>query len=64
LASKCIRLHGKRDATVLDPFLGIGHSAIAAKECADLVEQFIGFDIDEEYLKIAAELVECSYSRV
>lgn len=64
LAAKCIRLHGKRNATVLDPFLGIGHSAIAAKECADLVERFIGFDIDEEYLKIAAELIECSYSRV
>ena len=64
LAVKCIRLHGKRNATVLDPFLGIGHSAIAAKECRDLVERFIGFDIDEEYLKIAAELVECSYSHV
>jgi site-specific DNA-methyltransferase (adenine-specific) len=64
LAAKCIRLHGKRNATVLDPFLGIGHSAIAAKECGDLVERFIGFDIDEEYLKIAAELVKCCYSRV
>jgi site-specific DNA-methyltransferase (adenine-specific) len=64
LASKCIRLHGKPNATVLDPFLGIGHSAIAAKECADLVERFIGFEIDEEYLKIAAEMAECSYSLV
>lgn len=64
LASKCIRLHGKRKATVLDPFLGIGHSGIAARECADLVERFIGFDIDEEYLKVAAELLECPYSRV
>jgi site-specific DNA-methyltransferase (adenine-specific) len=64
LAAKCIRLHGKRNATVLDPFLGIGHAAIAAKECADLVERFIGFDIDEEYLKVASELAGCSYSRV
>jgi|SRR5579862_619506 len=64
LAAKCIRLHGKQSCTVLDPFLGIGHSALAAKECGDLVEQFIGFDIDEEYLKIAAEVLECSYSRI
>jgi site-specific DNA-methyltransferase (adenine-specific) len=64
LATKCIRLHGKRNATVLDPFLGIGHAAIAAKECADLVDRFIGFEIDEEYLKVASEQVDCSYSRV
>jgi site-specific DNA-methyltransferase (adenine-specific) len=61
LAVKCIRLHGKRNATVLDPFLGIGHAALAAKECSDLVERFIGFEIDEEYIKVAAELVDCSY---
>jgi site-specific DNA-methyltransferase (adenine-specific) len=64
LATKCIRLHGKRNATVLDPFLGIGHSAIAAKECSDQVKQFIGYEIDEEYLKIAAEMAECSYSPI
>jgi site-specific DNA-methyltransferase (adenine-specific) len=61
LAVKCIRLHGKRNATVLDPFLGIGHAAVAAKECPDLVNQFIGFEIDEEYLRVAAELVDCAY---
>jgi len=44
------------------PFLGIGHSALAAKECADLVEQFIGFDIDEAYLKVASEMLDCDYS--
>jgi site-specific DNA-methyltransferase (adenine-specific) len=64
LATKCIRLHGKPNCTVLDPFLGIGHSGIAAKECADLVSRFIGFDIDEEYLKVAAEVLGCSYSIV
>ena len=62
LAAKCIRLHGKRNATVLDPFLGIGHAALAAQECADLVDRFIGFEIDEEYLRVAAELLNCSYS--
>jgi len=62
LAVKCIRLHGKQNSIVLDPFLGIGHSALAAKECADLVEQFIGFDIDEAYLKVASEMLDCDYS--
>jgi site-specific DNA-methyltransferase (adenine-specific) len=58
LAVKCIRLHGKSHCTVLDPFLGIGHSALAAKECGDLVSWFIGFEIDEEYLRIAKEMLD------
>jgi site-specific DNA-methyltransferase (adenine-specific) len=62
LAVKCIRLHGKKNAVALDPFLGIGHAAYAAKECADLVSAFIGFDIDEEYLKIASKELGCKYS--
>jgi DNA modification methylase len=33
---------------MLDPFLGIGNSAVAAKNCG--VKEFIGFEIDEEYL--------------
>jgi site-specific DNA-methyltransferase (adenine-specific) len=59
LAVKCIRLHGKKNAVVLDPFLGIGHSAFAAKECPDLVSTFIGFDIDEEYVRVACEVLGC-----
>jgi site-specific DNA-methyltransferase (adenine-specific) len=59
LAVKCIRLHGKKNAVVLDPFLGIGHSALAAKECSDLVSKFIGFDIDEEYIRVACDLLRC-----
>jgi site-specific DNA-methyltransferase (adenine-specific) len=64
LAVKCIRLHGKSNCTVMDPFLGIGHAGIAAKECSDLVSRFIGFDIDEEYLKVASEVLGCKYSPV
>ena len=64
LATKCIRLHGKKGAVVLDPFLGIGHSAFAANECADLVSQFIGFDIDEEYLRVACGVLGCEYLAV
>jgi DNA modification methylase len=36
------------ELTVLDPFLGIGTAAVAAQQCG--VSEFIGFDLDEEYL--------------
>src|SRR2546423_3322842 len=49
LAEWCIKLHGvTRIHTMLDPFLGIGNSAVAAQLCG--VKSFIGFEIDEEYL--------------
>jgi site-specific DNA-methyltransferase (adenine-specific) len=49
LAEWCIKLHGiSRVETMLDPFLGIGNSALAAKCCE--IRNFIGFEIDEEYL--------------
>ena len=49
LAEKCIKLHGlKRVLTMLDPFLGIGNSAVAAQRCG--VPRFVGFEIDETYL--------------
>lgn len=48
---QCLRLHGvERAGTVLDPFLGLGSSAIAA---ARLGLDFIGIEIDEAYLKEA-----------
>ena len=49
LAEWCIKLHGvSRVETMLDPFLGIGNSAVAAQHCG--VKKFIGFEIDETYL--------------
>jgi len=49
LAEWCIKLHGaSRVKTMLDPFLGIGNSAVAAQRCG--VKRFIGFEIDEVYL--------------
>ena len=49
LAEWCIKLHGaSRVHTMLDPFLGIGNSAVAAQRCG--VKKFIGFEIDEIYL--------------
>lgn len=56
LAENCIRLHGTtRVRTMLDPFLGIGSSAIAAQRCG--VRKFIGFEIDENYLAEAEQRV-------
>jgi site-specific DNA-methyltransferase (adenine-specific) len=52
LAELCIKLHGPAGAgriqTMLDPFLGIGNSAVAAQRCS--VKRFVGFEIDETYL--------------
>jgi site-specific DNA-methyltransferase (adenine-specific) len=49
LAEWCIKLQGaSRVRTMLDPFLGIGNSAVAAQRCG--VRKFIGFEIDETYL--------------
>ena len=49
LAEWCIKLHGaSRVKTMLDPFLGIGNSAVAAQRCG--VKRLIGFEIDEVYL--------------
>lgn len=64
LAARCIRLHGQRHCTVLDPFLGIGHAGLAAVECRDLVDRFIGFDIDAGYMDTASALLQCSYTPV
>ncbi|PYK30897.1 MAG: site-specific DNA-methyltransferase [Verrucomicrobia bacterium] len=60
LAEWCIKLHGPAAAgrvrTMLDPFLGIGNSAVAAKNCG--VKKFIGFEIDETYLAEAKRRLE------
>jgi site-specific DNA-methyltransferase (adenine-specific) len=54
LAVNCVKIHGcNSHAVMLDPFLGIGHSALAAKECR--IGKFIGFDIDAEYVSVARE---------
>ena len=58
LAMNCIKLHGtKRTNAMLDPFLGIGNSAIAAQRCG--VKNFIGFEIDEQYLNEAKRRLLC-----
>ncbi|MDB6076468.1 MAG: Methyltransferase [Akkermansiaceae bacterium] len=57
LVEQCIRLHGKGPATrLLDPFLGIGSSAIAAKRMG--IAEFSGIELDDYYLEIARERLE------
>ena len=47
IPAMCIRLHGLgRARLVLDPFLGIGHTALAA---LDLGIDCVGFEIDPDY---------------
>ena len=56
LVENCIKLHGiSRVTTMLDPFLGIGNSAVAAQRLG--MKQFIGFEIDETYLAEAKRLL-------
>jgi len=51
----CFRLHGLgRLGHALDPFVGIGASAVAA---ARLHVDFVGFDVDRPYLEVARDRV-------
>jgi site-specific DNA-methyltransferase (adenine-specific) len=55
----CIRLHGKPDATVLDPFMGTGTTVIAAHmEGA----QGIGIEIDATYVATARNRLEALWA--
>jgi site-specific DNA-methyltransferase (adenine-specific) len=52
LVVNCIRIHGGiAECVMLDPFVGIGHSAIAAQRCG--IAKFVGFDIDRDYIEVA-----------
>ena len=54
LVQQCILLHGKGEKTILlDPFLGIGSSALAAAQSD--IASCIGFEVDADYLHIAQE---------
>ena len=57
---QCIRLHGAdRAGLVLDPFLGLGNSAIAAVQ---LGQDFVGIEMDEHYLKEAVSRLKSAVS--
>lgn len=54
LVEQCVRLHGKGEETrLLDPFLGIGSSGVAAMRMK--LARFTGIELDDEYLVFAKE---------
>ncbi len=53
LPDMCIRLHGNAKL-VIDPFIGIGSTAVAAMR---LGISFVGFEIDKEYLDAAIDRI-------
>ena len=56
LPEQCLKLHGlQRTRLAIDPFVGIGASAIAA---ADLGVPFVGFEIDPVYLGVAVDRLQ------
>jgi site-specific DNA-methyltransferase (adenine-specific) len=56
LPERCLRLHGLEQCRLaLDPFSGIGSSAVA---CLRLGVDFVGFEIDEEYTRVALGRLE------
>ena len=56
LPDMCIRLHGlSRTKLVLDPFLGIGSSAVAAVR---LGVKFVGFELDREYFDVSCDVLK------
>ena len=56
LAEMCIKLHGlRRTKLVLDPFLGIGQSALTAQ---NLKKSFVGFELDPAYYNEAVRRLE------
>ncbi|MGB7217549.1 MAG: site-specific DNA-methyltransferase [Vicinamibacterales bacterium] len=53
LPEQCLRLHGlSRIEMVMDPFTGLGSTAVA---CSRLGVNFVGAEIDDKYLEIAVE---------
>jgi site-specific DNA-methyltransferase (adenine-specific) len=60
LPEMCLKLHGiSKEMLVVDPFLGIGSSAVA---CLRLGVPFVGFEIDEAYLEEAARRLKADHS--
>lgn len=60
LPEMCIKLHGlERCRLVMDPFAGIGNTALA---CVELSKPFIGFEMDEQYYTEAKARVSLATS--
>jgi site-specific DNA-methyltransferase (adenine-specific) len=50
LPNRLIQLYSFTNDIILDPFMGSGTTAVAAKK---IKRNFIGYDINEEYIKLA-----------
>lgn len=62
LPEMCINLHGlNRTNLVLDPFVGIGSTALA---CLRLGVSCIGFDIDQKYLDVASHRITSCLGKI
>ncbi len=55
LPYRCIQLYTYKDDVVLDPFMGSGQTAIAAIKTD---RHYVGYEIDEEYVKLAEKRIE------
>jgi modification methylase len=55
LPYRCIQLYTARDEVVLDPFMGAGAAAIAARRTG---RRFVGYEIEPKYCEIAAKRLE------
>ena len=55
LPQMCLRLHGRKNPVVVDPFMGTGTTLLAAHYEGG---RAIGMDIDKNYVKIAKERLE------
>ncbi len=61
LPGMCVKLHGlHKTGLVVDPFLGIGSSAVA---CLRLGVDFVGFEIDRTYFDEACAALEAELAR-
>ena len=60
LVEDCLKLTGKKSGVVLDPFMGTGSTAVAA---VNLEWDYIGYDIDQDYLTFAEKRVKNNLTR-
>jgi site-specific DNA-methyltransferase (adenine-specific) len=55
LIEHLIKLFSKKSAIILDPFMGSGTTAVA---CVLSERNYLGFDINEEYIEISTKRIE------